>query len=593
MLKIKNLSLLLLTLSLTSCNNFTSSSQNLQSDSLSTQLSSNTNVSVEGNSSTGTSDSTGTSEFVDLDKQAPVYDGNAIEVSKVVTNNNGSHIEVDGKPFLFTGTQIRVDAFMNCDKLNYAQVKKLFEEASKLGVTCVQIPIEWSKLEIDKDKFDYTYIHEMLTYANQYNLKVEFLWFGTNMCGDTHSYTVPNYILKDGKTYPKFDALRTGEFWNYYGIMWFLDFDNENLVARESNAVAKMMDYIYEFDSTHGAKKPVIGIQVLNEPDIFCRWRIHEKEVLSKTTGVKMTEEEGYTKICNSLNALGKTVKNSKYKVYTRVNLASSTNADANGNANGIYSGSNVKDAPSFAKRFQALEGIDIIGDDSYTSSVKNIKGITHMFANIPNNFGHIAENDGNYSNTPSLILASIAMHGGYSIYDLITSPFFVINNAANIDQGIIKFKENTWDQFVYKNHYTETQHLLNGLKQVGGKVYSVSTNDFAAFNIQGDNPNPNVTQNINTTNVSIQFLSATSAIGFAIDSATHLDVFVTGDSTIKISNGTVSSIKEGSYSDSNFVASNTLSTSNTIALKANTLYRIDYRSNGKITSNTWNYIGG
>jgi len=274
MLKIKNLSLLLLTLSLTSCNNFTSSSQNLQSDSLSTQLSSNTNVSVEGNSSTGTSDSTGTSEFVDLDKQAPVYDGNAIEVSKVVTNNNGSHIEVDGKPFLFTGTQIRVDAFMNCDKLNYAQVKKLFEEASKLGVTCVQIPIEWSKLEIDKDKFDYTYIHEMLTYANQYNLKVEFLWFGTNMCGDTHSYTVPNYILKDGKTYPKFDALRTGEFWNYYGIMWFLDFDNENLVARESNAVAKMMDYIYEFDSTHGAKKPVIGIQVLNEPDIFCRWRI-------------------------------------------------------------------------------------------------------------------------------------------------------------------------------------------------------------------------------------------------------------------------------------------------------------------------------
>ena len=203
--------------------------------------------------------------------------------------------------------------------------------------------------------------------------------------------------------------------------MWFLDFDNENLMNRESNAITKMMDYIYEFDSTHEGKKPVIGVQVLNEPDIFVRFRISQQNVLSRVTGIKMTSEEGYEKICNSLDKLGKAVKNSKYKVYTRVNFANSTGADQLSSGNGIFDGEKVKNAPEFVTRIHNLEGIDIVGDDSYNSSVKNIKGLASMFATkITNNFGHIAENDGNYSNTPSLILAAMSQHAGYSIYNLI-----------------------------------------------------------------------------------------------------------------------------------------------------------------------------
>lgn len=581
MLKVKNLSLLLLTLSLTACNNPNTSSPVDSTGDESSPIISET-------------PSTSTSEFVDETKTDPVYDGSDVLVSRVVTNQNGTHIEVNGKPFLFVGSQIRVDAFMNCDKLSYAEVKCLFEEASKLGVTCVQIPVEWAKMEIKQDVFDYTFLRNMMLYANEYNLKVEFLWFGTNMCGDTHSYTVPDYILRDGKTYPKFDALRTGEFWNYYGIMWFLDFDNENLIARESNAISKMMDYIYEFDSTHGGKKPVIGIQVLNEPDIFVRWRINDKEVLSKETGKVMSHEEGYQKICNSLDALGKTVKQAKYKVYTRVNLASSTNADNTSSGNGIFTGSSLNDAPSFAKRFQALEGIDIIGDDSYTSSVKNIKGITAMYGTkIENNFGHIAENDGNYKNTPSLILTSVAMHGGYSIYDLLTSPFFVSNNASNIDQGIIKFKEGSYTEYTYKAHYDLTQNIIEGLKLVDGSMYNVKAEDFAAFNIKYDNPSETISQTINTTNVSLVFDTSKGAIGYAIDHGTYLDVYVTEDSTLKVSNGTVSSIQTGTYSGDTFNGVNTVSPTNEITLSADTLYRVEYTSDGKITSSTWDNIGG
>lgn len=575
MKNIKKVSLLVLLGMLASCNNTNSTSNSTKASNNTPSTSNNTSIN-------------------DPDKKAPIYDGNDVLVSEIVKDNYGHHIKVNGKDFLFMGSQIRVDAFMNCDKLSCDEVELLFKEASKLGVTVVQIPIEWAKLEIEQDQFDYTFLWHMLTFANRYNLKIELLWFGTNMCGDSHSYTVPDYILRDGKTYPKFDALRTGEYWNYYGVMWFLDFDNENLMNRESNAITKMMDYIYDFDSTHEGKKPVIGVQVLNEPDIFVRFRISQQNVLSRVTGIKMTSEEGYEKICNSLDKLGKTVKNSKYKVYTRVNFANSTGADQLSSGNGIYDGNNVKNAPEFVTKIHNLEGIDIVGDDSYNSSVKNIKGLASMFATkITNNFGHIAENDGNYSNTPSLILAAMSQHAGYSIYDLITSPFFVKNGSSSVDQGVMTFKENSFSEFNYKAHYASTKNIINGLKEVSGVIYNVSNEDFACFNIKSDYPSENISQNINTTNASITFNTSKSAIGYAIDTGNTIDIYVTNDSEVTLGNININDISIGHYIDNEFNKVEEVSKNNKIALKANILYHITYSGTTKLTSSTWDNIGG
>ena len=90
---------------------------------------------------------------------------------------------------------------MNTDFYTYEELERLFEEAAKLGVTSVQIPVEWKDIEVKEDEWDFSYLHAVLTFANKYNLKMELLWFGTNMVGDSHSYTIPDYILKDGKTY--------------------------------------------------------------------------------------------------------------------------------------------------------------------------------------------------------------------------------------------------------------------------------------------------------------------------------------------------------------------------------------------------------
>lgn len=521
---------------------------------------------------------------VDLCAGDPLYSGENIEVSSIVNNDGNYNISVGGKDFLFLGTQIRVDAFMNCDKYNYDEIKALFREAANLGVTCVQIPVEWSNIEKKQDVYNFKYVHEMLSYANEFNLKIELLWFGSNMCGDSHSNSIPNYILADGRTYPKFDALRTGEYWNYYGIMWFLDFDNPNLMARESKALEKLMDYIYWFDSTHGAKKPVIGIQVENEADIFPRWRIDQQSVLDPATHEKMEKSVGFTKICNSLNEMGKTIKRAKYKVYTRANLASSTND------NGIYSGSTVKDAPAFAKQILALEGIDIVGDDSYTSSVRNIKGISYMFReHMTNNFSHIAENAGNYENTSSLILTALSQHGGYSIYDLVTSPFFIANGSASTNQGIMDIDANK--TVTYKRHFNDTKTFIDDLKKVQSEIYKLDSDDFIAFNIKNDYLQAEINQTISSTNITVAFETSTKAIGYALDFGNYVDVLVTGNSKITLSNCTVSRITEGSITDTGFEG-NSVTASSVVQLQANKLYRIEYTSSGKITSTTWNNIG-
>ena len=524
-------------------------------------------------------------EEVDLCAGDPLYSGETVEVSKITNHDGKYNISVENKDFLFLGTQIRVDAFMNCDKYNYADIKNLFREAANLGVTCVQIPVEWSKIEKKQDEYNFKYVHEMLSYANEYDLKVELLWFGSNMCGDSHSNSVPNYILADGRTYPKFDALRTGEYWNYYGIMWFLDFDNQNLIARESKVLEKLMEYIYWFDSTHSAKKPVIGIQIENEADIFPRWRIDQQSVLDPSTHEKMEKDVGFTKICNSLNALGNTVKAAKYKVYTRANLASSTSET------GIYSGSTVKDAPAFAKQILALPGIDIVGDDSYTSNVKNIKGISYMFReNIgDNNFSHIAENAGNYENTSSLILAALSQHGGYSIYDLVTSPFFIANGSASTNQGIVDADANK--NLTHKRHFDSTKTFIDDLKKVEDEIYKLSSDDFIALNIKNDYPQSTITQNISSTNISVKFETSTQAIGYALDFGNYVDVLVTGNSKITLSNCTVSKITEGNIIEDGFVGNN-VTASQEVQLQANKLYRIEYTSSGKITSTTWENIG-
>ncbi|MDR0831289.1 MAG: DUF4978 domain-containing protein, partial [Bacillales bacterium] len=400
-----------------------------------------------------------------------------------------------------------------------------------------------------------------------------------------------DYILRDGKTYPKFDAQRTGEFWNYYGILWYLDYDNPNLMAKEGRAITKMLDRTYDYLSHNGGFTSLIGVQVLNEVDIFPRWRVYQYNILDSLTNERFTPERAWEKVINSLDYLGKVVKNHKYKVYTRTNFASSTNTGSDGIGHGIWNGNVVKNPPLWAQEIFNTEGIDIVGDDSYTSVIKDLKGISAMYGkNLNGNFSHIAENDGNFANTPSLILTALSQNAGYSIYELATSPFFTENaTSPSINQGIIEV--NAEKNITYKAHYETTKNFISLLKKVNTPLNLANSSNIAVFNLKSNSPTTTLNQTIQTENVKINFVTTNGAIGFGIELDNKLYLGFNKDVDISLDNVTVSAIKTGSYGYE-FILDETLAPSLSLSLNGGTLYEVSFLSNGIITSTTWENIG-
>ena len=223
--------------------------------------------------------------------------------------------------------------------------------------------------------------------------------------------------------------------------------DDSWVLERETKAITALFNHIRYWDSQNGDKHPVITAQIHNEPDALMRWRIEQKD-LKYRDGTPLSKEKAWNMTTNALNAVGNAVKNSSYKVATRVNL--------------IY-GDGINPFPeannACPKDVFDLQGIDFIGVDAYKDNIKQLKEQVSSYASINGNYALVAENKGSYSNTPSLILTALALGGGYDIYDLATSNFFINNTSEpdQIDHGIY-----TWD-LQEKDFTNPTRMIIKG----------------------------------------------------------------------------------------------------------------------------------
>lgn len=508
-----------------------------------------------------------------------VNSASATEISKLMTQNGKTYLTVNNVPFPVLGAQIRLDALLNCDNKTMADVEAYFVKAKELGVNCVQIPISWKMIESQQDIFTFDKVDKILEYANKYGLKIELLWFSTNMIGDSFSYLVPSYLL-----YPadkRFVRNNEGSFWNYYGFQYTLIFDDEWILQRETDAVRKLMNHIGEWDRANNLRHPVISVQVHNEPDGFARWRYSQLNIRYRDSR-PFSKEEAWTMTLRALDAVGKAAKDSEYKVVTRTNIVT-------------YAG--LKDFPEVAganpEDVFNLEGIDFISYDPYVSSVDIIKNNTLEFNAIPGNYTLIAENKGTYENTASLILTAVALGSGYDIYDLATSKFFIDNTSPDfkdqIDHGVY-----TWD-LKEKAHTPSVRSILKGLTAAFPEVAVCPAADFAPFNINGQQPELVCSQTINTTRVRYQFATTDGAMGFALTRDNYLLVYATDAARVQLSNGTFTDAVCGHYNEEGlFVREKDASLVDGQVLNAEkgVLYKINYTPTGALVSNTIDFTG-
>ena len=181
-----------------------------------------------------------------------------------------------------------------------------------------------------------------------------------------------------------------------------------------------------------GKKKIIqvlIGVQVHNEPD-FPFWRVASGQISVRKMVFKSHMKKVAT-VNKALNEVGKAFKSTPYKLITRVNFIS---------VHYMSSEFGEDVVRKYIKDVFELDGIDIVGDDPHNSNVEIIKDVIKNKYALVGNYPHIAENHARYENIHSLILSALANGGGYIMYEVATSTFFIKyepNPAVDPDSGI------------------------------------------------------------------------------------------------------------------------------------------------------------
>lgn len=442
----------------------------------------------------------------------PAYN-TPIQVSEMkVTSTGRKYLDVNGKPLLMLGAQLRTDYFLQLENKTLDQLAPYFELAKKLNITVIQVPISWRDVEPEKDKYTSKMVDKYIEYCNRYDLKLEILWFGSYMCGYSVRGYIPDYVVNNTHTYPELNP--AAGFNGWLGKHYFLTPNTDALVDRESKALEYMMDAVWEYDRRHEGKRTVVGIQVENEPDMLAT-RHNEAHGFQP--------EDLWGDLISMLDKLGQVVKNSKYKCYTRVNLTTTY--------------------PDYMERSAAIvatQGIDFVGLDPYENSVEQIGKKLEGLDAINGNFAHIAENGGEYTNNDILTLKAFTQGAGYEVFEVVTTshPYladWTLRGVFNTD-------------FSPKAH---TQRIIDAFK-----IFKDAKEDFAVadtgnilgFNLKDDDGLQVASETQSTANVTVEWETTSHGIAFAIENNNFLTIGSTKNDVMTFSGKGIAKVEKGKY---------------------------------------------
>lgn len=352
-------------------------------------------------------------------------------VSYVDTSLSGSEkyvLKVDDRPFYMISIQLRMDLMRHSQKWSAEAREALVAQVAADGFNAVNIPLHWVEVEPEKDKFDWDILDEYLTLVNKYGLKMEILWFGANSGGHvqwlSRSKTEPVHLrTPDYVLYAPLYGSPTGEGFqettSEYTISrersnYTLDMSDDRLCNRETYVLSQVMKHIAEWDKKHAERHPVIGVQIGNEV-VGYRHPFPNEVVLSY------------------LNRVAGAVKQSDYKVWTRVNCVF-WNADSR-----IYGNEALR---------LSEEGtnLDFVGIDTYRHHLPSDEAfIASMRDKVPyvgKNFRMIMETNAEKAFSPFLHLAALSGNTAFNYYD----SYGLYNRYGQSDSIVVIADKECWE---------------------------------------------------------------------------------------------------------------------------------------------------
>ena len=271
---------------------------------------------------------------------------------------------------------------------NDSELEAVMEQAASDGFNTVSIPVFWREVEPERDLFDWRILDKYMGWCKKYGMKMELLWFSWSSggrvqylwnCNGRKELRTPDYVCSiDGTS--EFNMLQKT-------FEYSLDWRDTDLRDRERYVLSQVMEHVALWDANNGAPHVVVGVQLGNEA------RGHG--------GNPATPDE----IINYYHHVGAAVKESKYKVWTRLNCVS-------------YETSGRTSANE-RKRNSGGTNIDFVGIDIYGTNASKVKGnMDGQLGTNGKNFRMIMEIDAKDANSPVYQMAALAGDKSFDYYN-------------------------------------------------------------------------------------------------------------------------------------------------------------------------------
>lgn len=163
------------------------------------------------------------------------------------TVGNTQQLIVDGKPFLILGGELG-----NSSASSSEDIDRIFPKLQRMGLNTVLVPVYWDLLEPRQGQFDFSLTDKVITTAEQYELKVVFLWFG--VWKNSMSCYAPEWFKRDYARYPRAKT-KQGK------PLEIASPFSENVYRADNNAFGNWLLHIAETDKNN----TVIMVQIENE----------------------------------------------------------------------------------------------------------------------------------------------------------------------------------------------------------------------------------------------------------------------------------------------------------------------------------------
>ena len=495
------------------------------------------------------------------------------EVSLISSDGIANYISAGGSAYLFSGIQLRLDRVRDryqaySRELSDEYLEPYFRYSAELGYETVIFPVRWRDIELKKDEYSFEALKIYYEYCAEYDLKVQLLWFGSDVCG--FNTNAPKYILDDKATYSR---LR-----DYPEVLNYGDMD---LVEREVKAFNELLGFLAEFDTA----ERTVAIQIENEPNATAYQGpalddFTDSDKIDRTAWVAGQKEQ----IAALMNTLGMCVKNGPYRCVTRVNFIT---------YQCYYNGTKNQEV----KEICDLEGIDIVGFDSYSVDVStSLMNVLDFEGNI----SHYPEFGANHSNMIPQTLLAISERSGLLAYQLKAvdedagSIFADLDNVWNMPQGEPQSRPvldvdgtviNQASADSYRIDAAELKAMNMALSKGSDKIV---LNDPEKTNIFNIKRSVNCLESFTVGNVAITFKN-TGADDFggcgyvtAVSDKEYIMFATRGESSFSFSGCGIRSVSCGSYDENgNWESDRELPASSIVSISraeadSGTLYRIE-----------------